>query len=327
MSANHSTRILAKYQYFLCGPCFYVVIFYIWVIKFLFKPCGCVRMPLVEDQRSAQRERLFFVEFLLVFLGRIGRKELVGQFEISEPAATKDLSLYSEFAPDMLHYDRRQKCYIYARGTLRFSHDVDRSLFALAGERAITQYSGHTKRLISSVGASIKRQVPLDIASPITRCMHQRRGMSAVYKSLGGGERERLLSPLALIHDGLRWHIRCYDHEAGLYKDHNLARFVSVSEGEQSEADRNSDPEWNQRVELKLVAHPKSEHPETVRLDYGIDDDVKSVSLRSCLVGYFLRRWPIDYTDDATDDPRYHQLYLANKQELIEHGVDEWAFK
>jgi hypothetical protein len=36
---------------------------------------------------------------------------------ISEPAATKDLSLYAEIAPTMLEYDLRQRCYVYAGGT------------------------------------------------------------------------------------------------------------------------------------------------------------------------------------------------------------------
>lgn len=286
-----------------------------------------IKSPSIHSQRSAQRERLYFVEFLLVFLGKLSRKDLVKHFGISEPAATKDLSLYAELAPDVLNYDMRQKCYVYTGGSLQFDHEVDHALFALAGERAITQYVGHTERLNSSVGMSIKRQVPIDIASSITRCMHQRRCMFAVYRSLGGGERERLLSPLALIHDGLRWHIRCYDHETESYKDHNLSRFVSIRISGVSQVGQDGDTRWNHRVELNLMAHPKSEHPETIRLDYGIDGEFKMVKIRACLVGYFLRRWPIDYSDDATDDPRKYQLYLANKSDLIASGVSEWAFR
>lgn len=284
-------------------------------------------MSSIEGHRSAQRERLFFIEFQLVFLGTIGRKELVSQFEISEPAATKDLALYADLAPGMMQYDLRRKFYIYTNGKLCFSHDVDRSLFALAGERSITQFARRSKRLPSSVETSIKREVPLETAATITRCIHQNREMTAVYRSLSGGERKRVLSPSAIIHDGLRWHIRCFDHDANHYKDHNLARFDSVEEGRQSRADRKADAEWHQIVEIMLAAHPKSEHPETIEFDYGIKNETKSVKIRSCLVGYFLRHWPIDYSDDASDDPRYHQLYLTNKQELIESGVDPWSFK
>lgn len=288
---------------------------------------GCRTLPTLEGQRSAQRERLFFIEFSALFLGQLRRKDVVNQFGISEPAATKDLSLYAQLSPDVMTYDFRRKCYLYTGGTLQFAHDVDQSLFALAGERAITQRAEQKARVPSAVERSIKRQVPLSVVSGITRCLNQRLTISAVYRSMRGGERERTLSPLALLHDGLRWHIRCYEEETELYKDYNLARFVSVTSGDASRASLDNDVRWNRWVELELVAHPKSEHPETIRLDYGFENSVKKIRLRSCLVGYFLRRWPIDYTDDATEEPRRYQLYLTNKRELVESGVTEWAFR
>ena len=225
-----------------------------------------------------------------------------------------------------MSYDFRQKCYLYVGGALQFAHDVDQSLFALAGTRAITQRAVQKPRVPSAVDRSIKRQVPLDVVATITRCLNQSQMITAIYRSMSGGERERTLSPLAVLHDGLRWHIRCYEEETELYKDYTLARFVAVTSGNASTASLDSDTDWNQRVEVELVAHPKSDHPETIRLDYGFEGSAKRISVRLCLVGYFLRRWPIDSTDEATADPRRFQLYLANKRELLESGVSEWAF-
>src|SRR3546814_8279125 len=65
--------------------------------------------------------------------------------------------------------------------------------------------------------------------------MYGKRKLRANYVSLSSGMRERLLSPLAVVHDGLRWHIRCFDHEAGEYKDYNLARFHTADEEAQSD--------------------------------------------------------------------------------------------
>lgn len=275
---------------------------------------------------SAQRERLYFIEFVVLFLGTVRRKDVVNQFDVSEAAATKDLSLYSDVASDMLEYHFRKKCYLYKGGTPVFEHDVDKSLFALAGERRITQYIRTIERVPSSVETSIKRRVPLETVATITRSIHQIHKLKALYRSLRSGERTRVLTPTALIHDGLRWHIRCFDHDDGAFKDHNLARFMTAEVLDASDVDYSSDGEWQKFVDLKLVPHPRAEHPETIRLDYDIEGQYKVVKVRSCQVGYFLRHWPIDYSDDASDDPRYHQLFLANRDELIEQGVDEWSF-
>lgn len=282
----------------------------------------------MNPQRDIQRERLFYLEFLALFTGQISRKDLVSRFGISEPAATKDLSLYAELAPGMLRYDLRQKCYVLADdGPAYFTHDVDQALYSLTGERAIAMDTEHAKRLPSWVNCNIKRKMSLPLVTSITRCMYQGNKMAAEYVSLSSGSRERVLSPLALVNDGLRWHIRCFDHEHEEFRDYNLTRFQVVKQIEPSEVSLEDDKEWNTEVCLKLVPHPAATHPETIRLDYDITDDAKYLTLRACLVGYFLRHWHIDCTDGASGNPRAQQLFLDNKNELLGVGVAPWAFE
>ena len=138
----------------------------------------------MELQRDTQRERLFSIDFLAFFVGLVARKDLVTRFGISEPAATKDLSLYAEMAPTMLAYDLRQRCYVYAGGIPLFTHDVDQSLYSLSGERAIALNPEHAKRLSSSVQASIKRKVSVSLVAALTRAMYQHKQVSATYASL-----------------------------------------------------------------------------------------------------------------------------------------------
>lgn len=280
----------------------------------------------MELQRDTQRERLFYIDFLAFFIGQVARKDLVVRFGISEPAATKDLSLYAEMAPTMLEYDLRQRCYVYTNGIPLFPHDVDQALYSLSGERAIALNPEHAKRLSSSVQVSIKRKMPVELVAALTRAMYQRKQISANYGSLESGSSDRVLSPAALVHDGLRWHIRCFDHAKPKFKDYNLARFISVAECGASEVSIDQDPEWTKEVVVMLVPHPKAEHPETICLDYGIEDGAKCVSLRLCLVPYFLRHWHIDTTPTGTKNPKENQLFLQNRQELLEHGVSTWVF-
>ncbi|CAE6860162.1 hypothetical protein R75777_07998 [Paraburkholderia nemoris] len=129
------------------------------------------------------------------------------------------------------------------------------------------------------------------------------------------------------MNDGLRWHIRCFDHEKKEFRDFGLTRFASAEESDSSDVDLSKDPDWNTEIELRLAPHPKALHPETTRADYDMKDGIKTITLRACLVGYFLRHWHIDYSADASGNPRAQQLYLANRSEVLDAGAPEWALQ
>ena len=62
--------------------------------------------------RWGQERRLEFIEFRLLWEGRINRSELVDHFGISVPQASIDLSRYAELAPANLIYDKTAKAYV-----------------------------------------------------------------------------------------------------------------------------------------------------------------------------------------------------------------------
>ena len=268
----------------------------------------------------------FYIEFVLLFMGQLQRTRLSDRFGISNPAATKDLSLYAELNPEFSTYDFRQKCYRYVNGVAPlWPHSVESSFLALSGHLPNSRDVAINPMIASSVGESIKRRVDINMAASITRCIHQRKVMSAKYRSIRSGEHEKIISPLAIIHDGLRWHIRGYDEDQRIFKDYTLARFLAVTEGADSKNSLSDDPEWDQEVDLLLVTHPRAKHPETVELDYEMKDGKKVVRIKSCMVGYFLRRWPIDYSENADGDPEKEHLFLANSETLLAAGVSRWA--
>ncbi|OGS95250.1 MAG: hypothetical protein A3K04_02975 [Gallionellales bacterium RBG_16_56_9] len=277
--------------------------------------------------RDTQLERLFFIEYLAIFAGQISRKDLVGRFGISQPAATKDLTLYSELSPDVLRYDLRQKCYVLNEPKPYFEHNVEQALYSLAGDRTIGVDPANVKRLTSWVNSNIRRQLPLETASAITRSINLGRTIEAEYLSLSSGMKTRKLSPVALVNDGLRWHARCYDHEKSDFRDFSFTRFSRVQIQDRSSVTIQEDSDWMMEVELELVPHPKATHPETIRVDFDIGDNPKRVQLKRCLVGYFLKHWHIDSTDDASGNPNAQQLYLKNKAVLVGQKIPSWAFK
>ena len=60
---------------------------------------------LPNDVKWATRQRLEFIEIMAYYTGSISRSGLARAFGISDPAATKDLKLYNEFAPGNLVYN------------------------------------------------------------------------------------------------------------------------------------------------------------------------------------------------------------------------------
>ena len=279
----------------------------------------------MQDPRDKQLERLFFIEYLAIFTGRVSRKDLVLRFGISEPAATKDFSLYAAMAPGVVQYDLRQKSYMYNHRAPIFEHNVEQSLHSLAGERAIGATSVGAARVASWVTGNIRRPLSLDVASALTRSISLGLYIDAEYLSLSSGVSTRRLSPVALVNDGLRWHTRCFDHSHGEFRDFSLTRFSVVRTLEKSPISIDQDADWHTSVTVKLVPHPRATHPEAIHVDFDLVDDAKHVKLKRCLVGYFLKHWHIDTTADASGNPNAQQLYLSNRNELIEQGIPAWA--
>ena len=61
--------------------------------------------------RWGVEKRLEFIEFRLFWEGGINRADIIDQFGVSVPQASKDLTLYEKKAPGNLHYDKSAKRY------------------------------------------------------------------------------------------------------------------------------------------------------------------------------------------------------------------------
>lgn len=280
----------------------------------------------MTTQKKTQSERLFYLEFLAIFIGRVSRKDLLDRFGISEAAATKDISLYNELAPKVLAYNINKKTYLFSSSeNLCYNHNIEQSLYSLCGERAISLDSTHAKRLPSWVNLTIKSPLTLELVSGITRCMYQSLSMKVEYSSLSSGCSSKLLSPLSLLNDGTRWFVRCFDHHKKEFRNYNLERFISVDMDDTPSVSSANDDSWNNEVLVQLKAHPKAEHPESILRDYSTTkNDLIEVKLKVCTVGFFLRRWNVDCTDNSDGNPYLQQLALHNKTKLKSVGLTKW---
>lgn len=280
----------------------------------------------LEDIGQAQRERLFHIDFRAWFLGRVSRADLMRRFGVKEAAATRDIALYRQLAPDNLAFDSSRKIYLCAEGFRPlFAHPPERTLTAIAeglGDDAVGEPGPHVR-----TERPLRLNFPaIEVIAAVSRAIAERRWLRIRYTSLASGESAREIAPFALVDTGMRWHARAFDRRRGRFLDFVLTR-ISAAEftpGAVGEVeDREADDQWTRVVALELVPHPALDRPEAVARDYAMRDGVLTVRLRAALVGYALLHWGVDATEDHRLSPDRHQLWLRNRAAL--YGVENLA--
>lgn len=281
---------------------------------------------LLDDIGQAQQERLFYIDFKLRFLGLINRTDLVSRFGIKAAAATRDLAQYKEIAPGNLMYDTKAKRYIQS--------DDFRPVFAYSGEQALAalchglgddHVCGQTALIPAEAPAQLNTP-NLDILAEVSKAIYRQQILTVDYHSLSTGRSKRDIVPFALVDNGLRWHVRAFDRKRERFGDFVVNRIVAASlhDGDiPNTQTREADIQWNRIVEMHIVPHPRLPHPETIAMEYGMEQGVLKANVRAAVAGYVLRRWNVDCTrDHSLTGPEYH-LWLKNTVTL--YGVQNLA--
>lgn len=280
--------------------------------------------PKLADISQAQQERLSHIDFRLRFLGTIGRNDLVTRFGIKAAAATRDITLYKELAPENLEYDTKAKIYTRSEPfTPLFDYSRHQALTALTHGFGDDFVAVHKSHIACETPAQLNKP-QLDTLSVLTRAIHQKRPVELTYRSLSSGQTIREIAPFVLVDNGLRWHVRGFDRMRSRFSDFVINRIsdpklISNSKTEEHEA-KDNDIQWNRIVELEIVPHPRLRFPETIEHEYDMTDAILHVNVRAAVAGYVLRRWNVDCTEDhSLEGPEYH-LWLKNRQAL--YGVE-----
>ncbi|MAK22551.1 MAG: WYL domain-containing protein [Alcanivorax sp.] len=275
---------------------------------------------------SYQSNRLAFIDFRLMFLGRVKRQDLVDTFSLSVAAATRDLSNYRERylteRKQSLEFDQTTKSYIADnRFVPLFEHKSIEALSMLSSG----QFSSAEQdtALIPSELPTTLNEIEPNLLGVITRAINLQRVISIEYRSHSSGFKVRDIAPFAIVNNGLRWHIRAYDRDRARFTDFVLARISNpffVKSNVLPEEMPDHDIQWNRIVELELQPHPNLSNPETTEYEFNMDNGVLRVRLRAAVAGYVLRRWNVDCSAKGTLKGSAYQLWLRNSQAL--YGVE-----
>lgn len=271
-----------------------------------------------------QKDRLKHLELRLRFLGEVRRPDLTQRFGIQSAAASRDLALYKELAPNNINYESRGKRYLL--GT-EFA-----PLFLIPSSQVLSWLAEQLGDVtVPSTDALLPCLVPsrlsfpgLEVLASITRAIHLGQVLSIRYHSVSSGESYREIVPFALLDTGLRWHIRAFDRKSQAFRDFVLTRISEPTPRLDDAPLRHELPEhdvqWTRIVELDLVPHPNQPRPEVTLMDYDMPSGVLRLRLRAALAGYALRKWSVDCSPEHSLRGPEYRLWL--KDHLALYGVE-----
>lgn len=268
---------------------------------------------------NAQRDRLAYIDFRLYFIGEVGRPDLTIRFGIAAAAATRDLALYRELAPQNIEFDGSNKIYRIGKSFAPlFTHAPQRVLSAISngfGDGVDSTF----EPLLPCESPTVLSSPQMEVLAPLCRAIHAKKAVAIRYHSMSNGESERVIVPFALVDTGLRWHVRAFDRKSGEFRDFVVTRIEAPNfcdEQPKANESPDNDIQWTRIVELDLVPHPRLKRPEIIKRDYMMKDGVISMRIRAAVVGYMLLRWGVDTSPDYNLKDEQYRLWLRNRQAL-----------
>ncbi|MDN3395740.1 MULTISPECIES: WYL domain-containing protein [unclassified Pseudoalteromonas] len=267
----------------------------------------------------AQRERLAFIDFNLQYFGQVARADLIQRFKTGLAACTRDFSSYKELAPQNLVLSHTTKSY-HRLDSFKplFEHNAESILSALC--------RGFGDGLSSGVQPSSYCQDATRLIHPnsetiatIMRAITSKLALECQYTSLTSGTTLKVLVPHSIVNNGTRWHVRAFDRTKQQFRDFVTTRIEcpkilqSLIKPEES-ADK--DTQWQTIYDIILTPHPKLKYPKAIELDYAMENGQLKLEIRAALLGYLLRQWNVDCTEQGTLNCNIYQLHLINKSQL-----------
>lgn len=272
-------------------------------------------MAPVEDISWSVEQRLEFIEFRLFWYGGVNRADISGEFGVSVPQASKDLSRYQKICPGNVRYDASEKRYITTdQFQPRFiSLDPDAFLRGLVDGKA-----GSTGSVTAEVCPVPRRKVDPHTLREIVAAVRAGGSVELHYQSMSASKPDlewRWVSPHAFGSDGMRWHVRAFCHQDRKFKDFLLSRCADARGSSSSHASPHEDRHWSDFFEVELEPNPRLSESQqaAVAKDFCMQQGCARVSVRRAMLYHFFRRMRLDAVDQL-DEPQEAPVVIRNRE-------------
>ena len=276
----------------------------------------------VYKLRWGIERRLEFIEFRLFWEGGVNRSDIVNEFGVSVPQASKDLALYQEHAPGNIHYDRSRKRYFSqdsfqpkyinpdADGYLEWKTTNTFSDNNFTGRKDMAFFC--TDKLPTPL-----RSIDVKVLRALLECVREKQSVEILYQSMNSTRPEpewRRISPHAFGNDGLRWHSRAFCHIDRKFKDFILSRCLDTRSFDVTGIDAADDKYWMEYFSVILCPNPRLSisQQDVIAQDFSMEKGTAVVPLRRAMLYYFNKRLRLDLVDNI-DDPREAPVIVKNR--------------
>jgi hypothetical protein len=259
-------------------------------------------LPPPTDLRWSQEARLRAIDLAAFWEGRVNRAELIRRFGISVPQATNDLRDYQARAPWNLRYDTREKAYLAERDF--------RPLFGEPNAEAWLLDAHAPRGLPVAVMPMPARRLDPWLLRRVVQAQRAGTALRILYQPMDQPEPSwRWISPVAFASDGLRWHLRAWNHDAGRHEHLLFPRMIELGE-ERPAGALPEDPDWERLlpVRLRTAARLSPAQRRVIEADYGMVGGEAVLEVRVAMLFLFLRRLGLDRGDGL--------VQLANQAEI-----------
>ncbi|POD70909.1 hypothetical protein BKM17_23730 [Pseudomonas syringae group genomosp. 3] len=278
--------------------------------------------------RWGQDRRLEFIDFRLLWEGRLNRSDLTTFFRISVPQASLDLSAYQELAPDNMTYDRTLKTYVASDSFTPVLTNRDPAQYL---SQLLQRESGAIAATDSFIGwappvASLPiptRQVDPQILISLIRALQAGEAVTVDYRSMTSFNEPaiRTIFPTSFAEDGFRWHVRAFCFKSRIFKDFVLGRINSLQGTEPPPSRVPADAEWETFVDVVIGPNPNypPERKKAIEHDYQMIDGEARLRARSAQLYYLKRQLGLNQPPDVVV-PDHQQIVMLRIDPVIEES-------
>ena len=160
---------------------------------------------MLNDIKWATRQRLEYIELMAYYTGLVTRSGVARAFGISDAAATKDLKLYSDIAPENLLYKHNVFGFVPTADFKEVFADLSPATVLPMIEANLTVTGGPNREEdifgIPVASLSLPNRLPdKETLAQVTRAIHNRKKLKVSYHSLSGRKAnlERIIEPHSL---------------------------------------------------------------------------------------------------------------------------------
>jgi len=275
------------------------------------------------------KRRLEFIEFRLFWEGRVNRSDIIDQFNVSVPQASKDFSLYQDLAPQNVAYDKSEKCYVANApfSPIFLSQDPNGYLsrLRLLSDGIIDESESWLAHIPEvDVGIMPRRKMDTHVLRAVLDAIHSASSLKIFYQSMSPQRPKpiwREIEPHAFGYDGFRWHVRAYCHETAVFKDFLLPRILKIRSGTEAIMDRKDDALWHDRALILIAPHPNltDDQKAIIEKDYGMKNGKTDLKVRYAMLFYILKR--LNLLDDAAKRSPRSQHIVAVDREAVQAAL------